>query len=96
MDVYKLATPRSLLGGPAYVARILTPRSRKSGYGLLLGYRSGLIDSGVRGADELPIAIAWRMTTASSHLRQRETTRQRRGPTTTSARESVKRASQET
>ena len=27
---------------PAFVARILTPRSRKSGYGLLLGCRSGL------------------------------------------------------
>ena len=27
---------------PAFVTRLLTPRSRKSGYGLLLGYRSPL------------------------------------------------------
>ena len=31
---------------PAVVTRLLTPRSRKPGYGLLLGCRSGLIDAG--------------------------------------------------
>ena len=31
---------------PAVVTRLLTPRSRKPGYGLLLGCRSGLIDGG--------------------------------------------------
>ena len=32
--------------GPAFVTRILTPRSRLSGCGLLLGCRSPLIDAG--------------------------------------------------
>ena len=27
---------------PAFITRLLTPRSRKTGYGLLLGCRSGL------------------------------------------------------
>ena len=39
---YKLATPRIVVFWPAFVTRILTPRSRKSGYGLPLGYRSPL------------------------------------------------------
>ena len=39
---YKLAAPRKAFFWPAFVARILTPRSRKSGYGLLLGCRSRL------------------------------------------------------
>ena len=33
--------PRNTFFWPAFVTRILTPRSRKSGYGLLLGCRSG-------------------------------------------------------
>ena len=40
--LYKLAAPRKVFFWPAFVTRILTPRSRKSGYGLLLGCRSGL------------------------------------------------------
>jgi len=43
--LYKLAAPRIAFFLPAFVTRLLTPRSRKSGYGLLLGCRSGL-DSG--------------------------------------------------
>ena len=39
---YKLARPRKAFFWPAFVTRLLTPRSRKSGYGLLLGCRSGL------------------------------------------------------
>ena len=38
----KLAAPRSYFFWPAFVARILTSRLRKFGYGLLLGCRSGL------------------------------------------------------
>jgi len=38
---YKLAAPRICFFWPAFVTRLLTPRSRKSGYGLLLGCRSG-------------------------------------------------------
>jgi len=38
----KAGRPIILLFLPAFVARILTPRSRKSGYGLLLGCRSPL------------------------------------------------------
>ena len=34
--------PRKLFFWPPFVTRLLTPRSRKSGYGLLLGCRSGL------------------------------------------------------
>ena len=40
--LYKLAAPRKAFFLPAFVVRILTLRSRKSGYGLLLGCRSGL------------------------------------------------------
>ena len=39
---YKLASPRKKIVWPAFVARLLTPRSRKSGHGLLLGCRSPL------------------------------------------------------
>ena len=39
---YKLAAPKYFFFWPAFVTRLLTPRSRKSGYGLLLGCRSGL------------------------------------------------------
>ena len=42
---YKLQVGRpenSIFLWPAFVTRLLTPRSRKSGYGLLLGCRSGL------------------------------------------------------
>jgi hypothetical protein len=39
---YKLAAPRKAFFWPAFVARILTPRSRKFGHRLLLGCRSGL------------------------------------------------------
>ena len=39
--LYKLAWPRTGKNWPAFVTRLLTPRSRKSGYGLLLGCRSG-------------------------------------------------------
>ena len=39
---YKLADPKILFFWPALVTRLLTPRSRKSGYGLLLGCRSPL------------------------------------------------------
>ena len=38
---YKLAAPRNVFFLPAFVTRLLTPRSRKSGYWLLLGCRSG-------------------------------------------------------
>ena len=38
----KLAAPKIVFFLPAFVTRLLTPRSRKSGYGLLLGCRSGL------------------------------------------------------
>ena len=38
---YKLAAPKILFFLPAFVTRLLTPRSRKFGYGLLLGCRSG-------------------------------------------------------
>ena len=41
----KLAAPRSYFFWPAFVARILTSRPRKSVYGLFLGCRSAL-DSG--------------------------------------------------
>ena len=34
--------PKILFFLPAFVMRILTPRSRKSGYGLLLGFRLSL------------------------------------------------------
>ena len=34
---YKLAAPRKVVFGTPFVTRILTPRSRNSGYGLLLG-----------------------------------------------------------
>ena len=37
----KLAAPKIVFFLPAFVTRLLTPRSRKSGYGLLLGCRSG-------------------------------------------------------
>jgi len=40
--LYNLAAPRIVFFLPAFVTRLLTPRSRKSGYGLLLGCRSGL------------------------------------------------------
>jgi hypothetical protein len=40
---YKLARPRKAFFWPAFVTRLLTPRSRKSGYGLLWGCRSPLI-----------------------------------------------------
>ena len=43
--LYKLAAPRILFFLTAFVTRLLTPRSQKPGYGLLLGCRSGL-DSG--------------------------------------------------
>ena len=44
--VYTLAAPKYFFFS-AFVTRILTPRSRKSGYGLLLGYRSSLtLDAG--------------------------------------------------
>ena len=39
---YKLAAPRKAFLCNPFVARILTPRSRKSGYGLLVGCRSAL------------------------------------------------------
>ena len=39
---YKLAAPRKAFFLPAFVARILTPQSRKSGYERLLGCTSGL------------------------------------------------------
>ena len=39
---YKLAAPRTTFFWPAFVTRNMTPRSRKSGYGLPLGYRSPL------------------------------------------------------
>ena len=39
---YKLAAPKILFFLPAFVTRLLTPRSRNSGCGLLLGCRSGL------------------------------------------------------
>ena len=39
---YKLASPRKKFFWPAFVTRLLTPRSRKFGYGLLLGCRLGL------------------------------------------------------
>ena len=39
---YKLAAPRTAFFWPAFVARILTPQSRKSGYERLLGCTSGL------------------------------------------------------
>jgi len=45
VGTYKLAAPRIVFYiflWPAFVTRLLTPRSRKSGYGLLLGCRSGL------------------------------------------------------
>ena len=38
---YNLAAPRIVFFLPAFVTRLLTSRSRKSGYGLLLGCRSG-------------------------------------------------------
>ena len=38
----QLAAPKSYFLLPAFVARILNPRSRKSGYGLLVGSRSAL------------------------------------------------------
>jgi len=38
---YKLAAPRKAFFWPTFVMRLLTLRSRKSGYGLLLGCRSG-------------------------------------------------------
>ena len=44
--VYKLAWQEQNIFWPALVTRLLTPRSRKSGYGLLLGCRSGLVDGG--------------------------------------------------
>ena len=41
--IYKLAAPRIVFFfWSTFVTRLLTPRSRKSGYGLLLGCRSGL------------------------------------------------------
>jgi len=39
---YKLTAPRKEFFWPAFVTRILTPRSRKSSYGFLLGCRSPL------------------------------------------------------
>ena len=39
---YKLAAPRYYFFSSAFVTRKMTPRSRKSGYGLLLGCRSSL------------------------------------------------------
>ena len=40
--LYMLAAPKILFFWPAFVTRLLTPRSRKSSYGLLLGCRSPL------------------------------------------------------
>ena len=46
-NFYTSWPPRaSIFLWPAFVTRLLTPRSRKSGYGLLLGCRSPLIDAG--------------------------------------------------
>ena len=43
VSLYKLAAPRIYIYfWPAFVTRLLTPRSRKFGYGPLLGCRSGL------------------------------------------------------
>ena len=40
--IYKLAAPKILFFLPAFVTRLLTPWSRKSGFGLILGCISGL------------------------------------------------------
>ena len=43
LSCYKLAATRIVFFWPAFFTRLLTPRSRKFGYGPLLGCRSGLV-----------------------------------------------------